>query len=110
MTQCSPNGGLQWTKTISFDVDRDTSPTASHEYILRVDLGYPKSLYDSQDEYALKSELILVNNIMLSRYCLKIKNIILISDSKAENLVSKLNNNSRYVPYYQTFSCICNME
>ena len=72
----------------SFDLDATTKSDA-YGYILEVDLQYPEHLHDTQSDYPLAAEKLLITQDMLSAYSASLIDKHVPSEKLTPNLYDK---------------------
>ena len=80
-----PTSGFKWLDPKEIDLNKHTS-NSSKEYVLKVDLEYPKELQESHNDYPLVPDKMETKREMLSDYQLKIADLHNISIGNAKKL------------------------
>ena len=74
---------------------------SKHGLILEVDLEYPHSLHDLDNDHSLAAEKISVSKYMLSSYCETIRQKYNITIGQVKKLIATLSNREKYVLHYR---------
>ncbi|XP_074645871.1 uncharacterized protein LOC141902131 [Tubulanus polymorphus] len=100
MSQHLPTGGFEWVERPQ-ELNVSGHPDdAEKEYILEVDLEYPRGLHDSHNEYPLAPERLKVQEAWMSQYQQDLLGR-LGGSTETEKLVPNLRNKERYVVHYR---------
>ena len=101
--QYLPASNFKWVKKIHKIEQKlmRIKNNSSTEYVLEVDLEYPKKLHDIHNDYPLAPEKINIPKEWLSKYCLKIASVYNITTGIVTKLVPNLMNKNNYVIHYR---------
>ena len=109
MSQYLPYANFKWVKNIN-EIEQKLmkiKSNSSTEYVLEVDLEYPKNLYYEHNDYPLAPEKINIQKEWLSDYCLEIANEHNITVGSVKKLVPNLmDKNSDAIHYRNLQQCL----
>ena len=100
MSTFLPISGFKWINPKGLNSDKYRS-NSSKEYVLEVDLAYPKKLHELRNDYPLAPDKIEIKREMLSNYQLKIVDFYNISFGTIKKLVPNFFDKEKYLLHYQ---------
>ena len=92
--------GFKWIDPKQLDLNKYTS-NSSKEFVLEVDLEYPKELQKSYNDYPLAQDKVEINREMFSDYMSKIVNFYNIPIGNVKKLVRNCFDKEKYVILYE---------
>ena len=92
--------GFKWIDPKQLDLNKYTS-NSSKEFVLEVDLEYPKELQKSYNDYPLAQDKVEINREMFSDYMSKIVNFYNIPIDNVKKLVRNCFDKEKYVILYE---------
>ena len=97
MSEYLPYREFEWLKNVDELDVMSINEKSDVEYILKVDLKYPKELHELHNDYPLAPEKLAVTNDMLSNYCKSIADKYDIKVGDIKKLIPNLGNKNKYV-------------
>ena len=109
MSEFLPTSEFKWIDPKEFDLNQYIS-NRSKGCALKVDLEYPKELWELNNDYLLASDKIEIKREMLSEYQLKITDLSNFPIGNFEKLVPNIFVEEKYVLHYENLKLYLRLE
>ena len=104
-----PTSGFKWIDHKEFDLNKYPS-NSSKVCVLKVDLEYPKVLWELHSDYPLAPDKIVIKKEMLSEYQLKIADLYNIPIGNDKKLVPHFFDKEKYMFHYENLQLYLRLE